>query len=174
MRVLLLLLIPFLSLSSAYGETFHCRDKQGHLHITDNIQALPEECRQGAQSSGNSDPDNLNYVPAQKTSKDVKRRFLREIQEEEEKNARQKARGEELLQRAERAAANFEQAVKEKRQALRRWTYQSREIIKDADERMAKAREQKNRLIGELEGARLDKDVREAVLSALNRITEKQ
>ena len=173
MRILLVLLIALLGSSDLIcAETYRCRDNEGQLHVTDNLQLLPEECRDRVETLDKESPDNLNFVPQVDVSLDVKQEFERDVREADREVEHKKARGAALLRQAEAAADLFEQAKKEKRQAKRRWTSKSRETIKKADKQIAQARETKERLVRELDDNRVARDTKETILSALKRISD--
>ena len=62
-KLLFLLLILVFSAVTVQATTYSCRDKQGKLFMTDNLQTLPDECWGRARVVESKDPDNLHYVP---------------------------------------------------------------------------------------------------------------
>ncbi|MCW8859352.1 MAG: hypothetical protein OQK50_04090 [Deltaproteobacteria bacterium] len=173
MRVLICLLaVTMMILVTSQAATYSCRDSQGQLHITDNLQALPEDCRGSARIYKPETPDNLNFVPQKAAPKGSGAEFQEDVRNAEREIQQKQLRIESYLQRAEQLSADYLQAEKEKRQATRRWSYGSRDIIRQADERIARARLGKKQLLQELSGQKIAKDDEKKILLWLNEIAE--
>lgn len=158
----------------AFAANYSCRDSQGRLYITDNLQALPDECRAAAERMKADDPDNLNFVPQKKLPKSTNREFEQQVREVEETNRQKKVVAQDYLRRAELFATQYQQAVVEKRQALRRWNYESRDTIRRADSKIEEARVGKRQILDELHEQRLKKDQEGLIRAELDKIVDKQ
>jgi outer membrane murein-binding lipoprotein Lpp len=173
MRVLTCLCVLSLFALSAFAASYSCRDSRGRLHITDNLQSLPEDCRASATEAPQEDPDNLHYVPSRRPSPEVSdREFKKQVREVEQELRKKRLKTDELAVRARELAADYQRTVSEKRQALRRWSYQSRDKIRDADERIDRIREEKKQLLTEMETVRMDRDEARQIRADLDTIEE--
>lgn len=171
-RIFSLLLLVVLFNVAAHATTYSCRDKQGKLFITDNLQTLPVECRGRAQVAAPDDPDNLNYVPAQDVPQGAGKEFQQTVRDAEHELKQKQMRVEKLLLRAEQLAEQYQQAVQEKNNATRRWSYNSREIIQKANDRKQKAREGKQQLLTEMVGLKISGDNEKKINSWLDEIED--
>lgn len=171
-RILFLLLIIVCSAVTVRAATYSCRDKQGKLFITDNLQALPAECLGRTQVVEPKDPDNLNYVPAQADPQGSGTEFRQNVRAVEHQQQQAQDQVEKMLLRAEQLAGQYRQAVQEKNNATRRWSYGSREIIKKADERIKKAREGKKQLTAEMQGQKIPRDDEQKIVAWLDEIAD--
>jgi len=155
---------------TAQAMTYSCRDKHGQLYITDNLQALPAECRGRMQKVEPEDPDNLNYVPAQPTPKGAGEQFQQAVRDSESEQKQKREWIAKLLQRAEQLVQQYKQAVQDKNNATRRWTYKSREVIQKADDMIQKAREGKKQLLTEMSGENIPRQDEKRIVSWLDEI----
>ena len=167
----LLLIVVFFGVS-VQATTYSCRDKQGRLFMSDNLQALPAECRGRTKIVESADPDNLNYVPAQDVPHGTGAEFQQTVRDAENKQQQIQARVDGLLLRAEQLAGDYQQAVQEKSNATRRWSYGSREIVQKADDRIQKIREGKQQLLTEVAGQRISVDDEKKIQSWLDEIDD--
>jgi len=165
------LLVPIMTMT-AFAANYSCRDSQGRLYITDNLQALPDECRAAAEKMRADDPDNLNFVPQKNLPESTNREFEQQVREVEEKNRQKEILVQDYLRRAELFSAQYQQAVVEKRQALRRWNYESRDTIRLADSKIEEARAGKRQILGELREQRLKKDQERLIYAELDKIAD--
>lgn len=173
MRLVVCFLLAFMMMAMAVGAaTYSCRDRDGRLYMTDNLQSLPEECRAAAEKMQSEDPDNLNYVPQQDLDSKVSQKFEQQVREEELRIEQEKRQAENFMRRAEQSAALYQQAVVEKRQAFRRWTYQSRELIGRFDQQIEKARADKRQLLDEISDQRLDSERMRQILLELEKVED--
>jgi hypothetical protein len=174
MRTVFLLIIicslPVLAAATLYS----CRDSEGRLHVTDNLQSLPDECRGVARDVETTDPDNLHYVPERTPAPAVDHRseFQRQLLEQERQQQEQQQREEQLVKEAQGLAEMFEQAQQDRRNALRRWSYDSRATIERAADEMNAARSGKQQLLTDLERQRVSIGTAEQVRALLEQITE--
>ena len=175
MRFIVCLFLVFVFVGTAvtgYATTFFCRDQGGQLHLTDNLLALPEECRGAAKIVKPVTPDNLNYVPSQPEPQGSGIEFQQAVRDAEYKQQQKQVQVERFLQRAEQLAAQYRQAVQEKRQATRRWSYGAREIIQKAESRIENAREGKQQLLSEIDGQKIAPDDNRKIASWLAEIAD--
>lgn len=156
MRTLIqLLVLIWLIPATVLATTYSCRDREGQLHVTDNLQALPQECRERAQVHEEQDSGTLNFVPEQQKPAGAGREFERQVREVEQAVRQRQQRSENYRQQAQELVADYQQAVREKRQAIRSWSYESRGTIQAADERISEARNGKKSLLQKLDNSRL-------------------
>ncbi|MEA3544431.1 MAG: DUF4124 domain-containing protein [Thermodesulfobacteriota bacterium] len=161
MRFMVCLSLVFMFIGTAVAgdaTTYSCRDQDGQLHLTDNLQALPEECRGVAKNIKPVTPDNLNYVPSQPEPQGSGIEFQQAVRDAERKQQQEQVQVKKLLQRAEQLAAQYRQAVQEKRKSTRRWSYGAREIIQKAEIQIEDAREGKKQLLDEMDGQKIAPD----------------
>ncbi len=171
MRVLLLIvLMVAFSVLSAWPQTYSCRDGEGRMHFSDNLQGLPEECIGKEKTIKPGSADNLNFVPATPQPRGASDEFKRSVQSAEQALQQKEDLEQQLQSRAEELLQSYQQAVVEKRQARRSWDYGSREIVKKADEEMAKARTGKQELLKELAGARISTEEKDKIRQTLQGI----
>ena len=171
-KLLFLLLILVFSAVTVQATTYSCRDKQGKLFMTDNLQTLPDECLGRARVVESKDPDNLHYVPPQADPQGSGVEFQQTIRDAEHEQQQKKAQVEKMLLRAEQLAEQYRQAVQEKNNATRRWSYGSREIIQKADDRIQKAREGKQQLLTEMSKQKVPRDDEQKIVSWLDEIVD--
>ena len=171
-KVLCLILILVFSVVTVQATSYSCRDKQGRLYITDNLQSLPEECRGRTQMIKPETPDNLNFVPSTAEPQGSGTEFQQKVREVERELQQKQLRFEGFLLRAEHLANQYQQAEQGKRNALRRWSYASRGIIKKADEQIRKACEGKQQLLKEMNGQKIPRDVKQKINFLLGKIKD--
>ncbi len=171
-KIFSLLLIMFFVGVMAQATTYSCRDKHGQLYITDNLQTLPAECRGRMQMVEPKDPDNLNYVPAQADPQGSGAEFQQSVAEAQREQHQKQKWVDGLLSRAEQLAEQYQQAVQEKSNATRRWSYRSRGIIQKADEQIQNAREGKQQLLAEMKGQSISWSDEEKIVSGLDTIVD--
>jgi len=171
-KILSLLLMMAFSAVTVQATTYSCRDKQGKLFITDNLQALPAECLGRTQTVESKDPDNLNYVPAQADPQGSGAEFQQNVRAAEHEQKQVQAHVDNFLHRAEQLAEQYRQAVQEKSNATRRWSYGSRGVIQKADGRIKEAREGKQQLLVEMQGQKIPRDAEQKIASWLDEIAE--
>ena len=173
MRTFVCFCLFFVMMAMSVGAaTYSCRDSEGRLYITDNLQALPEDCRAVADKMDFDDPDKLNYVPQQDLDSKVKKKFEQQVRDEEVRLDQERKQAVNFMRQAEQAAALYQQAVVEKRQALRRWSYQSRELISRADQQIEKTRADKRQLLDDMGDQRLDREQARRILFELEKIED--
>ncbi len=174
MRRLILLVIFCLSPMVVEATLYSCRDSEGRLHVSDNLQSLPDECRADVREVEASDPDNLHFVPETSPPpvEDTRSRFELEVLEQQRRQQEQEQREEQLIREARSLAAQFEQAQLDRRDAIRRWSADSRRIIEQAANGMAAARSGKQRMLTNLEQQRVSIRTSEQVRAILEQIPE--
>ncbi len=174
MKRLILMVIFCLSPMVVEATLYSCRDSEGRLHVTDNLQALPEECRTEVREIEAGDPDNLNFVPETTPPpvEDTRSRFEQQVLEQQRRQQEQEQREEQLISQARDLVARFEQAQQDRRNAIRSWSYDSRETIERAVDDMAAARNGKQQLLTNLEQQRVSIRTSEQVRAILEQISE--
>lgn len=148
MRLAVIIIICLVG--NAQAAIYQCRDEQGRRYFSDRPRGLPEDCREQRQLLNPAGENTFNLVPQQAKPVGSGAEFEQQVQEMEQQLQRQQEQAARLLQQARSQAQNYQQAEREKRQALRSWSYNSREQIKAADERIAEARKAKQQLLDEL------------------------
>jgi Domain of unknown function (DUF4124) len=169
-RILLLLIVGLLSVTSVGAETFSCRDSKGELHFADSPARLPDECQGKTQELKSDKLDKLNIVPATPVPQESGSDFEETVRAAEDARQQRQQQILQLQQRAEKLAKSYQDAVSAKRQALRSWSYSSREEINKADQQMANAREEKQLLIKELETLRMSPEDQQKIKQSLDSI----
>lgn len=174
MRILILMVVfctfPLMAVATLYT----CRDSEGRLHVTDNLQSLPDECRRDAHQVEATDPANLQFVPERTPAPAVDNRseFQRQLLEQQRRQQEQQQREEQLIKDARGLADRFEQAQQDRRNAIRSWNYDSRATVERAADEMNAARSGKQRILTNLEQQRMSIRISEQVRAILEQITD--
>ena len=171
-RILSILLVMVFSGVTVQAEIYSCRDNQGQLHLTDNLQSLPAECLGRTRTVQEKDPDNLNYVPAQKVSPESDADFQRTVSSAALEQKQRKGWLESLSPRAEQLVTQHQQAVKLIHDEKRDWRYDSRKIIKQASEQKQQALEGKQQLLTEMDGQKISRKDHARIVSKLNEMKD--
>lgn len=143
--VFLLLFLCFLPVTWG-GEIYSCRDSQGQLHLSDNPLDLPEACRATAVRTA-PEAENFTIVPAVLQKSAPSGEVEQAVREVEEKIESQQQRLAQYRQRATALVRTYRQVLEEKRSAKRRWTYNSRKIIAQANEQIERLKGEKRDLL---------------------------
>ena len=170
--VICLLSVMVVTVVTVSATTYSCRDREGQLHVTDNLQALPEECRGKATIMQPDTPDNLNFVPQKNTPTGSDAEYQKNVREVEREIQQKQLHLEEYVKRAEQLTTQYRQAVQEKRQATRRWDYGSRDVILQADKRIEKIREGKQQLLNDLRGQGIPREEEQKIRERLKEISD--
>lgn len=171
MRVIWLMIMMIGLPVIADANLYYCRDSQGRLHVADGLQNLPEECRGEARQVEPTDQDKLQIVPERGPDPTQTRpRLDQELREQQHRIQQQQAAAEGMVAKARELATRYEQAQHDRRNALRRWTYDSRRIIQDAADQSAEAQRGKQQLLTELERERVPAATAQQVREILSRI----
>lgn len=171
MRVLLLVaLLTGVFLPTASAEIYSCRDRSGELHFSDNLQGLPDGCRSKEQKIKPGNIDNLNFVPSQPEAPPPAVDFQRSVRAVDRDRQEVAQQSRQLPLRAKKLLEDYRAAKQQKRQARRSWSYRSREVIKQADEEIVRARAGKKQLLQELEKSELSTEDKKTVQSLLDGI----
>ncbi|MBE9485888.1 MAG: hypothetical protein IMY82_01805 [Chloroflexi bacterium] len=150
LAILLLLLIP----SVGWVKNYSCRDSKGQWHFADNLQGLPEECL-GQEKEIKLQSDKLIIVPAAPDPQKPGGKFQDSVRAAEREQQEKESAARELKLQAESLVERHRQAVQLKRQAKRRWSYESRTTIKQADDELQQVEKERRQLLDELNSARL-------------------
>jgi hypothetical protein len=174
MRTIILLVLFCTLPLQVLATLYTCRDSEGRLHVTDNLQSLPDECRGVAREVEATDPDNLHFVPERTPAPAVDSRseFKRQLLEQQRQQQEQQQREDQLIKEARDLADQFEQAQQARRNAIRRWSADSRRTIEGAMDDMTAARSGKQLLLADLERQRVSITTSEQVRAILEQITE--
>lgn len=170
MRILLGMIILFAAAPSVFSASYSCRDSQGRLFLSDNLQALPEECRAAAIESAKENPDNLHFVPEQKSDVRGREKFERQVREVEQELQRKKEIGERLLGRARELSREYQDSINEKIRVRRRWVANSKATIRKMNERIEQIRAAGKQVLTEVENERIDRDTKRQIINELSKI----
>ena len=178
MRIfLLIMLFVNIAVGACLAQTYSCRDEQGQIHFADSPQGLPTECWEKAQLHKSGPGDDVQYVPASPRSKGSGPDFtqsLQEVEQELSQKQKQEQRYLKVRERAEELVASYRQARTDKRRARRSWSNSSRQIIKEADENIEKARTGKQNLLDELARLGVSAKKKATIEDILEEIEEEQ
>ena len=172
LKILSLLGLSIFFSMTVHAASYSCRTKQGNLYLTDNLQSLPAECRGEMRKVDPEDPDNLNYVPSQKVSPGVGFEFQKTVRDIELKREKKQQQIEGWLLRSKQLAEQYRQAIQEKNNATRRWSYKSRQIISEAEEQIAKTREGKLQVLAEMKRQKNLRNKQAEIVSWLDQIVD--
>lgn len=164
--MILCLLLPV----SGFATLYSCRDSAGRLHVSDNLQSLPEECRGNARELDPNDADNVQFVPPLPPVTVEDSRFEQEVLEQQQKLEERRATEQRMIEEAEELLATYERMQQERRNAKRSWSYSSRETIQRATEEIARVRADKERLLAELQEHHLPSETVEKIRRTLAQI----
>ena len=67
-RFLFLLIVMVFSSVMAQAMSYSCRDNQGQLYMTDNLQSLPAECLGRTNTVNGENSGSLSFVAEQESS----------------------------------------------------------------------------------------------------------
>ncbi len=174
---LALIMVLVLANFSAHATTYSCRDQHGQLHVADNIQALPQECQmqEKEQLKRNTPSANgtFNTIPAKKSSTNSSNKFQRAVDDATNEQLYKKVRTKELLAHAEKLLNKYKTATRKKRSETKRWSYNSRAIIKDLDVQIEKIRGEKQKLLANISSKKLVASAQARIITLLNEIDDK-
>lgn len=168
--LLILTILGASLLNTSAAENYSCRDSNGRLHVADNLMRLPEECRDQADTSEPKDPGKVNYVPAAKQSSQSNNSFKRALRQEQREINQRKHKAERAVLQAEKLATSYENAILNRKDALRSKRYGVRDTIIQADQEMRSSRRGKEILIEELKQIRLSSTQQEQIDTFLDKI----
>lgn len=169
---LFIVLLVWLQPLNIHAKSYSCRDSEGQLHFSDNLQGLPEECWGKEKELTLREPDNLNFVPVTPEPEKPGIEYQHSVREVERKQQQKMQQARYLEERASRLADQYQKARQTKRNALRSWNYESRQTIKQADVKIGQIRINKQRLLEEVSAIRLASDKERSIRELLDGITE--
>ncbi len=170
--VILCSIFSLLLSSSVCAEIYSCRDKQGRIHVSDNLQTLPDECRAEARQLQATDPDNLHYVPDAGSVTTSDPRVEGFVREQQHRRQEREEAAERLLQKADELLSVYQQAQKDRRNAVRSWSYASRQNIQKAQQQIANVRMEKQQVLEELEQWRFSAETKDRIRRTLDGISD--
>ena len=173
-KILVLLSVLLFLAVSASATLYSCRDKNGKLFISDNLQSLPAECRGDKQQiTYRDDPGAVSYVPDVEVPTGAGSEFEDAVRGAEQDLQKKKALEEGLLKQAQQLAEQYQQAVIDRKNATRRWKYAgSRDAIRRADEVMEAALAQKEQLLSELQNQNISRNMEQRITDWLDKVGE--
>ncbi len=171
-KILFLLLVMVFSGVAVQAMTYSCRDNQGQLYMTDNLQSLPPECLGRTNTIQGEGSDNLSFVADQENPQDSGTNFQNVVNDATQKQKLNKEWLDNLLPRAEQLATQYHQAVKLIHAEKRDWRYSSRGIIKQANEQKREALEGKQQLLTEMDGQKISDRDKKKIVSKLDEMKD--
>jgi len=171
--VILLLFVTVFSWTTVHAAIYSCRDKHGKLYMTDNLQTLPAECLGRTQVIESRADDKLNIVPSQETPQGSGADFDQAVRDAEQDLKQKQEIREGLLNEARQLAEQYQQAVRDRTSATRRWQYAgSRDAIRKADEQISQIQERKQQMLAEIDGQNIPNKLEQEIIGWLDKIGE--
>lgn len=133
---------------AAEAQVYRCRDQSGILLMTDDPSKFPPGCRpvedplEGAGALSVAPTLDESEMPAAEAEELARR--------EQAARAERRALIETWKGRAQELAGAYQAAVSRRNQAYNRWSYGSREVVRQSLEEMAQARAGKEKLLEEM------------------------
>jgi len=171
--IVVLLLLGILPPFSVAAETYTCRDEQGRLYVSDNLQALPESCRAKVRKLSEQETGNLNFVPESPGVAKPDRDFSRAVSAERKRLTQRQSREDELKKRSQAIAAEYQQAEKQKWTARRDLTSRSNALYGKAVQIQEQLRSEKKTILKELDQERLSTDMENEIRKNLEQVADR-
>jgi len=162
MRIVLLFALLCLA-QPALAKTYSCRDSDGQLHFSDNLQGLPEECLGKEQVVKPGPIDNLQYVPETKLPAESNEEFRRAVRQVEREERLRNQAANQFRQQTEGLRQRYLDIKEEMRRARRIWDDRSRQKLKQLKVDLANLLEEKQSLQQELTDRRLKREDQQAI-----------
>jgi hypothetical protein len=148
-KVALVVFSVFLATTLSAQEIHRCIDESGNLVMTDDPGKFPPGCRPvetkpDGQGTFNVLPSPDVPAPATENAQAAADRVRAEISDRQEQIAAWKDQARQLV-------SDYQAAETRRNQAFRRWSYSSREVVRQAQEQMAQALEDKEKLLQEVD-----------------------
>ena len=169
-KILFLLMVVIFSGMTVQAMTYSCRDNQGQLHMTDNLQSLPPECLGRTNTIQGEGSDNLSIVAEPEKPQDSGAEFQKAVNDSEQKQKLRREMLDNLLPRAERAVAQYQQAAKEIYNTTRSGRLNYQAIMTRAKEQQQQALAEKQNILAEIAGPGISRKDRGIIASKLDEI----
>ncbi len=171
-KILFLLLVVVFSGVTVQGATYSCRDNQGQLYMTDNLQSLPPECLGRTNTIQGEGSDNLSFVADQENSQDSGADFQNVVNDAAQKQKLRKEWLDNLMPRVERAVAQYRQAAALMYNTTRSGRLTYREDMTRAREQKQQALAEKQKILAEIAGPAVSRKDRGIIASKLDEIKD--
>ena len=171
-KILFLLLVVVFSGVTVQAETYSCRDNQGQLYMTDNLQSLPPECLGRTNTVQGEGSDNLSFVADQENSQDSGAGFQQVVDDATQKQKLRKEWLDNLLPRVERAVAQYRWATKQIYDTTRSGRLVYQEAITEAKEQKQQALAEKQKILAEIAKSEVSRKDRGIITSKLDEIKD--
>ena len=168
--LVLIVVLACFSAGPLWAKAYSCRDSSGQTHFSDSQQGLPEECRDQGEVVKSGTTGNLNLVPGPRLENSGIQPG-RGVQAAEREQAQKQELAQQLRNRAEALSAQYRQAAEEKWQAKTGWNTNKRKHVKVANDKLLQILEGKQRLLLDLDAARVptrDKNEIREILAELD------
>ncbi|MCD6188090.1 MAG: hypothetical protein J7K09_07980 [Desulfuromusa sp.] len=169
-KILFLLMVVIFSGMTVQAMTYSCRDNQGQLHMTDNLQSLPPECLGRTNTIQGGGSDSLSIVPGPEKPQDSGADFQKAVNDAAQKQKLRREMLDNLLPRAERAVAQYQQAAKEIYNTTRSGRLNYQAIMTRAKEQQQQALAEKQNILAEIAGPGISRKDRGIIASKLDEI----
>ncbi len=171
-KILFLLLVMFFSVVTAQATTYSCRDNQGQLYMTDNLQSLPPECLGRTNAIQGKDLDNLSIVTGQEKPKGSGDNFQQAVSAATKKQKERKEWLDNLLPRVEKVVAKYRQAVRQIYDTTGNGRLRYRDILTRAREQKQQAIAEKQQILTEIAGAKVSRKDQRLITSKLEEVKD--
>ncbi len=173
MRRILSLLVVMVFLSvTAQAMTYSCRDKQGQLYMTDNLQSLPPECLGRTNATQGEGSDNLSFVPEQKPTQGSGEGFQEAVSNATREQKERKEWFDNLLPRVENVIMKYQQARKQIYDTTRSGRVRYLELMSEAREQLQQALAEKQQILAEISGPKISRKDRGKITFMLDEIKD--
>lgn len=171
-KSLSLVLMILFSAMTVQAMNYTCRDNQGKLHMTDNLQNLPPECLGRTNTIQGEDSTGLSVVPGQKVAPETGVDFQKAVSDATQEQKERKEWFENLLPRVENAVLKYRQAVKQIYDTSRSGRLRYRDLISRAKEQKQQAIAEKQQILEEISGPKISRKDRGKITSMLSEIKD--
>ncbi|MCK5825764.1 MAG: hypothetical protein KAG93_01920 [Desulfuromusa sp.] len=171
-RILSLLLVIAFSNVTAQAMTYSCRDKQGQLYMTDNLQSLPPECLGRTNTIQGDASDSLSFVPGQTHAPGSGENFQKAVSNATREQDERKKWLDNLLPRVENVVMKYQQAVKQIYATTRSGKLRYRELISEAKKQKQQALAEKQQILAEISGQKISRKDRGKITSMLDEVKD--
>ena len=173
MRRILSLLVVMVFLSvTAQAMTYSCRDKQGQLYMTDNLQSLPPECLGRTNATQGEGSDSLSFVPEQKHTQGSGEGFQEAVSNATREQKERKEWFDNLLPRVENVIMKYQQAKKQIYDTTRSGRVSYLELMSEAREQLQQALAEKQQILAEISGPKISRKDRGKITFMLDEIKD--
>ena len=175
-KILVLLVVILFSAVTVHAVTYSCRDKQGKLHMTDNVQNLPRECLGRTDAIPAGDSGTLSIVSGQKNQQQTLEKpgadFQTAVGDATREQQERKKWLEALVPRVENVVLKYQQAVRQIYDTTRSGRLRYRDIMTRAKEQKQEALEEKQQILVEISGSKISRKDRAKITSMLEEVKD--